>query len=735
MKTHRKLWTLETMRGSRALLVGMVVPLVLGACAPDETDRSADPGLDGRAGASTTVAQIDDARIENAAEEPGTWLAYGRDFREQRFAPLTQINRESVSDLGLEFVVDVPTAGALEATPLVVDGRMYFTSTYSVVYAVDATSGETLWVYDPQIPKDFNRRACCGPINRGVAVYEGMVYVGTLHGRLVALNAETGAEVWNVNTIIDPERDYSITGAPRVARGKVFIGNGGAEFGVRGYVTAYDAFSGEQVWRFFTVPGDPSLPFEHPEMELAAETWKGGEWWEVGGGGTVWNSIVYDPEFNHLYLGVGNGAPWVRVIRSPGGGDNLFLTSIVAVDADTGEMKWYYQTVPGDNWDYTAVQDMTLADMRVDGEDRKVIMQAPKNGFFYVIDRSDGELLRAHPYSQVTWASHVDMETGRPVENTQLDYFDRPQWILPGPLGGHDWQAMAFDEAKGVVYIPTQDIAGFYSVDAEFKETGVFKRNPGTLNLGTDVRNGFSLVADYLDEQPMYKGNLIAFDPLSGETIWSVEHPFYWNGGVLATAGDLVFQGDALGFFSAYDADTGEKLWSHNNFVAMLAPPVTYQVDGTQYVAILAGGSGRITNFAGTMDEVATMKYGNFGRLYVYALGGDIVLQQPQIVDRSIPEPPELTASEAELKVGEQNYSMLCVGCHGGGAVSSGVLPDLRLLSPERHAIFDQIVVDGALAATGMPGFADVLSRDEAEYVRQWIISRAIADRAAIQDD
>jgi quinohemoprotein ethanol dehydrogenase len=703
-------------------------------CAADSPEQSSGAAQVLDAEPSATVGQIDDTRIINAAKDAGTWLAYGRDFREQRFAPSTAISKESVSDLGLEFFIDVPTSGALEATPIMVDGRLYFTSTFSIVYAADATTGEILWSYNPEVPKDFNRRACCGPINRGVAVYQGMVYVGTLDGRLVALNAETGGVVWEVNTIIDRERDYSITGAPRVAKGKVFIGNGGAEFGVRGYVTAYDAMSGEQVWRFFTVPGDPSLPFEHPEMELAAETWKGGEWWEIGGGGTVWNSIVYDPEFNHLYLGVGNGAPWVRVIRSPGGGDNLFLTSIVAVDADTGEMKWYYQTVPGDNWDYTAVQDMTLANMRVDGEDRKVIMQAPKNGFFYVIDRSNGELLRAHPYSQVTWASHVDMETGRPVENTQLDYLDRPQWILPGPLGGHDWQAMAFDEDKGIAYIPTQDIAGFYSVDAEFKETGIYKRNPGTINLGTDVRNGFTLAAEYADEAPMYRGNLIAFDPLTGETEWSVEHPFYWNGGVLATAGGLVFQGDALGFFSAYDADNGDRLWSHNNYVAMLAPPVTYEIDGKQYVAILAGGSGRITNFAGTMDEVATMKYGNFGRLYVYALGGTLVLEQPQIVDRSIPVQPDLTASAAELKIGEQNYSLLCVGCHGGGAVSSGVLPDLRLLSPDRHAIFDQIVIDGALAATGMPSFADVLSRQEAEYVRQWIISRAQADREAAQN-
>ena len=712
----------------QALLVGS--SLLIASCSGDDRQMDAEAVTSGTASRSASVGLIDDARIQNADTEPGSWLSYGRDFEEQRFSPLTQINKESVGRLGLEFEFDLYTNGALEATPLMVDNTLYFTTTFSVLHAVNATTGERVWTYDPQVPRDFNRRACCGPISRGAAVYEGNVYLATLDGRLVAVNAETGERVWEVNTVIDPERNYSITGAPRVARGKVFIGNGGAEFGVRGYVTAYDAETGEQAWRFFTVPGDPSLPFEHPEMEMAAETWKGGQWWDVGGGGTVWNSIVYDPDFNHLYLGVGNGAPWIRVIRSPGGGDNLFLTSIVAVDADTGEMKWYYQTVPGDNWDYTAVQDMMLADMTVDGVDRKVIMQAPKNGFFYVLDRSDGELLRAHPYSQITWATHVDMTTGRPVENTELDFIERPQWILPGPLGGHDWQAMSFNESKGMMYLPTQDVAGLYSVDSEFKATGIFKRNPGTFNLGTDSKNSFSLAGEYGDEQPAYKGALIAFDPLTGETKWSVEHPFYWNGGVLATAGDLVFQGDALGFFSAYDADTGEKIWTHNNYVAMLAPPITYAIDGKQYIAVLAGGSANITNFFGSMDDVATMKYGNFGKLYVYALDGNVVLQQPAIVDRSIPEPPALTATTAELKQGEQFYQSLCVTCHGGGVVSSGVLPDLRLLTPAKHDIFQQIVIDGMLAPTGMASFADVLTPQEAEYVRQFIISRAIADRA-----
>ncbi|MEJ2087936.1 MAG: PQQ-binding-like beta-propeller repeat protein, partial [Gammaproteobacteria bacterium] len=342
------------------------------------------------------IGLIDDDRINDAASEPGNWLAYGRTYEEQRFSPLTQINRDNASELGLAWYKDMGTNRAQEATPIVVDGIMFFTSTWSRVYAVRADTGEAVWSYDPMVPWEWGRRACCDVVNRGVAVYKGRVYVGSLDGRLIALDAATGDKIWEVDTLIDRDRFYTITGAPRAARGKIFIGNGGAEYGVRGYVTAYDAETGDQVWRFFTVPGDPSLPFESPAMEQAAKTWKGGNWWEIGGGGTVWNSIVYDPDFNNVYLGVGNGSPWTRVIRSPGGGDNLFLSSVVALDADTGAMKWYYQTTPGDNWDYTAVQDIALADMEVDGEMRKVLLQAPKNGFFYVIDRSDGTLLRAN---------------------------------------------------------------------------------------------------------------------------------------------------------------------------------------------------------------------------------------------------------------------------------------------------------------------------------------------------
>ena len=710
-----------------------VVALIMG-CSPAENKEKQTKSTTLAASEVTPQGKINDQRINNAASEPGSWLAHGLDYKEQRFSPLTQINRNTVKNLGLAFELDVGTNKALEATPIMVDNTLFFTSAYSIVHAVNASTGEELWRYDPQVPRDFVRKACCGPINRGVSVYEGNVYVATLDGRLVAVDAGSGAKVWEVDTVIDRDRYYTITGAPRTAKGKVFIGNGGAEFGVRGYVTAYDSATGEQIWRFFTVPGDPSLPFEHPELELAATTWKGGSWWEVGGGGTVWNSIVYDPEFDQVYLGVGNGAPWTRVIRSPGGGDNLFLSSIVAVDADTGSMNWYYQTTPGDNWDYTAVQDMTLAEMEVDGKQRKVIMQAPKNGFFYVLDREDGELLRAHPYVKTTWATHVDMQTGRPVENPEADFSEEAKWVLPGPLGGHDWQAMAFDESKGIVYMPAQDFPFIYSLNAEFKETGYFKRNPGTSNLGIDIENSSILAEEMAADAPgEAKGYLKAFNPLTGEELWSVDHVHYWNGGVLASAGGLVFQGDGLGYLSAFDADSGEKLWSFNTFISMLAPPITYQVDGVQYVAILAG-TGAVENFVGLVTtETAAMKYGNFGKLLVFKLGGNLALEEPRILDRSIPKQPVMVASAAQLLRGEQQYNLVCGGCHGGNARSAGVLPDLRMMGDGKHKIFQEIVRGGVLAAGGMASFADVVTVDDAENIRQYIISRANIDRAEAQ--
>ncbi len=681
---------------------------------------------------SSSVGLIDDERIINAESEPGNWIAHGRTYEEQRFSPLLKINKDSVSDLGLAWYKDMGTNRALEATPIVVDGIMFFTSTWSRVYAVEAKTGKTIWKFDPEVPGEWARKACCDIVNRGVAVYEGKVFFASLDGRLFSLNAETGEKIWEVDTITDRSRAYTITGAPRAAKGKVFIGNGGAEYGVRGYVTAYDTETGKQVWRFFTVPGDPSLGFEDPAMEMAAKTWKGTNWWEFGGGGTVWNSIVYDPDFNNVYLGVGNGSPWTREIRSPGGGDNLFLASIVAVDADTGEYKWHYQTTPEDNWDYTAVQDMALADMEIDGEKKKVLLQAPKNGFFYVIDRSNGKVLRAHPFAAVTWATHVDLETGRPVENPEVDYSENGSFVLPGPLGAHNWQAMSVDLDAGLVYIPAQENAFFYAIEENYKKTGIFKRNPGRWNMGIEMSSLAQNVLSNLESMPEPGGFLKAFDPLTGETKWSVPIPHYWNGGVLGTAGGLVFQGDALGMFSAYDKETGERLWEFNTYTSMLAPPISFEIDGEQYVSILTGSGGGDL-FGGEplppIEIQASLTYNNFGRLLVFKLGGQKELPIPDVRDNTIPEQVLADASNDQIRNGESNYNQYCAVCHGFVVKSAGGLPDLRKMTTGTHDLFNKIVLEGILGSNGMAGFSDVLSEDDVDNIHHYVRARAHEDR------
>jgi len=681
---------------------------------------------------SLSVGLIDDKRIIEAESEPENWIAHGRTYEEQRFSPLTKINKESVSDLGLAWYKDMGTNRALEATPIVVDGIMFFTSTWSRVYAVEAKTGETLWSFDPEVPGEWARKACCDIVNRGVAVYQGKVFFASLDGRLFSLNAESGEKIWEVDTIIDRTRAYTITGAPRVAKGKVYIGNGGAEYGVRGYVTAYDTETGEQVWRFFTVPGDPSLGFEDPAMEMAAKTWKGTNWWEFGGGGTVWNSIVYDPDFNNVYLGVGNGSPWTREIRSPGGGDNLFLASIVAVDADTGKYKWHYQTTPEDNWDYTAVQDMALADMEIDGEKKKVLLQAPKNGFFYVIDRTNGKVLRAHPFAAVTWATHVDLETGRPVENPEVDYSENGSFVLPGPLGAHNWQAMSVDLDAGLVYIPAQENAFFYAVEENYKKTGIFKRNPGRWNMGIEMSSLAQNVLSNLESMPEPGGFLKAFNPLTGETKWSVPIPHYWNGGVLGTAGGLVFQGDALGMFSAYDKETGERLWEFNTYTSMLAPPISFEIDGEQYVSILTGSGGGDL-FGGEplppIEIQASLTYNNFGRLLVFKLGGQKELPIPDVRDKTIPEQVLADASNDQIRNGESNYNQYCAVCHGFVVKSAGGLPDLRKMTTGTHDLFNKIVLEGILGSNGMAGFSDVLSEDDVDNIHHYVRARAHEDR------
>ena len=355
-------------------------------------------------------------RLLKADSEPGAWLTGGRDYRQTYYSPLTSISPANISRLGYAWSYDIDFTTAFEATPTVVDGMMFTSGNRGNVYALDAKSGRLVWSFKPTIDPQILTKLCCTDVNRGVVVWRGRIYVGSIDGYLYSLDASTGAVLWKVDTITDRSRAYSITGAPYIAKELVVIGNSGAEFDTRGYVTAYDAQTGKQAWRFFTVPGDPKLGFEHPELEMAAKTWAPDSRWDVGLGGTVWDGMAYDPKLNLLYVGTGNGGPWNRAIRSPSGGDNLFLASILALNPDTGRLVWYYQTTPSEAWDYTATQKLILADLKIDGRMRGVLMQAPKNGFFYVLDRKTGSLISATPYTEITWASRVDL-SGRPARD------------------------------------------------------------------------------------------------------------------------------------------------------------------------------------------------------------------------------------------------------------------------------------------------------------------------------
>ena len=658
-------------------------------------------------------ADVDAGRIINADKEPGNWLSYGRTYDEQRFSPLSQINDQNVNRLGLAWYFNLGHKFGLEGTPLVVDGIMYFSSAWNVIYAVNAGNGEELWHYDPKTRRDWLRYTCCGNINRGLAVWKGKLYEGTLDGRLIAVDAATGKLAWEVQTT-DPNQAYSITGAPRVVNGKVIIGNSGAEYGIRGYVTAYDAGTGKQVWRFYTVPGNPADGFESPAMEMAAKTWSG-DWWKMGGGGTPWDNFAYDPELNLLYIGTGNGGPWSRKTRSPGSdGDNLFLSSIVAVNADTGAYVWHYQTTPGDNWDFTATQQMILADLEINGVKRKVIMQAPKNGFFYVIDRATGELLAAPNIVPTTWASHVDMQTGRPVENTGSRYGAKGILLTPGPNGAHDWQPMSFDPGTGLVYLPVHEMSWIYARDPNFKFRPNRRWNAGS---NPDV---FPIPT--ASEAPV-RGSLLAWDPVKGAAAWKVDLGLPWNGGVLSTAGNLVIEGAADGRFVIFRADTGAKLWEMPIHTGAQAGPISYTADGEQYIAVAAGWTGAMVLMG---DNVGPL-YRAQSRILAFKLGGTAQLPAPPDAI-PMPKPPASTAPVDEITRGSQLYGDVCGNCHGFNAVSGGTIPDLRYMTPETHAQFKDIVLGGIRLANGMASFADVLSEADAEAIHAYVISRANED-------
>ncbi len=641
---------------------------------------------------------------EKISDESNTseWLAYGRTHSEQRFSPVTDIDTATVKNLKVDWYIDLPNDVALVSTPLVVDGVLYFTGTMNRIRAVDATNGKLIWEFDPEVAKHLGTDRKPGwTQSRGISYYNNKIFAATWEGRLIALDAKTGEQLWSVLTI-DPEKKMSITGAPKAFAGKVLIGNGGSEAAPnRGYVTAYDTETGKQAWRFYIVPGNPADGFENDAMKMAAETWTG-EWWKYGGGGNAWHGFTYDQELHTLYIGTGNGGPWNPKVRSENGGDNLFLSSIVALNPDDGSYKWHYQTTPGDAWDYNSNMDIVLATLKIKSKETKVLMHAPKNGFFYVIDRETGKLISAKPFVETTWASAIDSVTGGPIINPNARYDSGSVYITPSPHGAHSWHAMSYNPRTGLAYIPTIHDATIF--DATKININDWKVNPRKGGIAVGLRDPDSLPRTY-------QGSLQAWNPVTQKLVWSVPHQDLWNAGTLTTAGGLVFQGTALGKFHAYNAFTGKELWTFDTGLGISAPPITYKINGKQYLALLVGWGGA---FAGVGNKALGWDYNKqMRRLLVFSLEGKaMVPSQPPpyfpvlIVEKSF---------EVDLKLAEKGRNLYwqCFACHGANVIAKGMAPDLRASPiPLSKEAFNLVVRAGSKVNMGMPAYKELTDED-----------------------
>lgn len=641
------------------------------------------------------------------------WAAVGGAADEANYSRLGQINTNNIGDLGLAWSLDLPGEVSLEATPLAVDGVIYFSGSYAAVYAVDGATGKQLWKYDPETWKHNPMRMHFSfGANRGVAYENGKVFVGALDGRLIALDAKTGKELWVAQTV--PEGAFNIvTGAPRVMNGKVIIGNGGADFGARGFVTAYDTNTGKQLWRFYTVPGSPEQNKGDPAMEAAAKTWSADFYKHTGGGGTAWSGMTFDPEMDRVYIGAGNAGPYDPEARSPGGGDNLYTSSIVALDAKTGKYIWHYQENPRDSWDYKATPNIVTATLSIGGKQRKVIMHAPTNGFFYVIDRETGKLINEPgKTTEITWAKGIDVKTGRPIENPDIRYEKGKTEIWPGTVGGHNWQPMSYNPKLGLVYIPIQQIGA------------LFERGQSESDEGFNV---MGLTTAALIKKPGDgKGTLVAWDPVTQKEVWRVQNDHLWNGGTLATAGGLVFQGTAEGKFNAYNGANGKRLWQFDAGLGIIGAPASFSIGGKQYISILVGYGGTSAAFGKYMD--VGWKYGaQPRRLLTFVLDGKATLKPsaPPSFKVNALDDPEYVINEADVAAGRA-LSVQCAACHGVGMHATGTPgPDLResAIALKLDTLTD-LLKTGSLMSSGMPRFEN-LTDAQIRQIHAYIRARA----------
>jgi quinohemoprotein ethanol dehydrogenase len=723
-----------TFRATTILARALAATAALALCA---CHRGPPPPTAHQPDRPAKAAQVDAARL--AAPEPGEWVAPGRDAAGTYFSPLTDINAGNVATLGFAWDYRLGTNRGQESTPLVIDGVMYATSNFGRVYALDAASGQELWTYDPHIDGQWARYACCDVVNRGLAAYDGRLFVAALDGWLHALDARTGEMVWKADTVIGRQehRPYTLTGAPLLAGDLVVIGSAGADFAhTRGYVSAYDRQSGEFRWRFFTVPRNPAEGAQDQQhLEAAIKTWDPKHPWEEGsGGGTVWDGMAYDRALRLVYIGTGNAAPYNMHLGGRHGGDELYTASIVAIHADDGSLAWYYQATPGDRWDFDSTQKLIMADLDLDGKRRGVIMQASKNGFYYVLDRATGELLSAHNFAFVSWTRGIDPKTGRPIPDARADYEAGPTLVFPSEAGAHSWQPMAFDPEHGVTFIPVME-AGNVMLETSARRAGLVEGQFTTPALPPELWDPKALrsldgdvppiaqLARGMKTDPASRGFLRAWSVSEHRVVWEAHTATSWDGGVLATAGGLVFQGDANGNLNAYSAGTGGRLASIALGSSMMAAPITYKLNGTQYLAIVAGyGGGGVILGAPLDPESAAYKYGNDGRIIVLKLGGPAPPLPPLRTDPPLPDPPARPTDAAQIAAGEVLYNRFCSRCH---VMGRGNLPDLRRLSPATHGLFNSIVLGGAYAMKGMGRFDDVLKPADAQEIHAWLIDQA----------
>ena len=668
---------------------------------------------------------------------PDDWATTGGDFGKSHHSALTDINPDNVDQLGLAWQVELGTNRVLEATPIVIDGVMYTSGVAGRAYAFEAATGKELWRFEPEIDMQVNRTVCCDMANRGVAVSRGKVFVAALDAQLYALDAKSGKVIWKADTVDDPQRGINSTGAPEVAGDVVVIGNGGAEYDVRGYVSAYDLETGELAWRFHTVPRDPKLgKQDHPDLEAAVKTWDPDSRWDVGGGGTPWDAINYDPETGLVIVGTGNGGPYHTSRRSPKGGDQLYLGSLVALDARTGRVKWHYQQTPGDDWDYTSTQPMILTRMKVDGEDRPVVLHAPKNGFLYVIDRRDGKLLRANPIVRVNWTKGIDPATGKPIPNPEAaDYGVNPKIVFPGTPGARNWHPASFDPATGLYYAPVLDIGNLLFMTPGKKPLAKkMLNNDAVLIFTSDLEAALptlpppvgdavrALPAFGMAQKMPWSSELRAIDPLTGKTVWAKPMDGWQDrGGTLTTASGLLIQGNLAGQLRVFDKANGKLLKTIETGTTILAAPMTYRVDGVQYVAVMAawGGGG----YPYVPRYSAAYKRGNQGRLLVFKLGGGpvpIPAELPALQVAPEPPPQQPGVTPALIAKGQALFFGNCALCHANQHRS--ITPDLRRMEAATHDVFREIVLEGLLLSNGMPRWDDRLTPEDADAIHAYLI-------------